>query len=131
MKGRAHHLLYHVESGQCSGVYHEKAVSLCNKSYFPFFRRSFTYHSIAGKGLTEDQGGFVFMDFVLFKVQDIEMILSKSLEVTDIPIAYGVIFPKGRTFEFTGSYLRHIVGELGPHSILDFDFFDQYRSPLS
>jgi hypothetical protein len=131
MKGRAHDLLDHVESGQRGGVYHKKPVSLCEESDFSFFWRFFTFHSIAGKRVTQDQSGLIFVNFVLFEIEDIEVIFSQTLEMTDVPVAYGVIFPEGGAFEFTGAYFRYIVSELGAHSVLDFDFFDQQKSPLS
>jgi len=81
--------------------------------------------------VAKDQSSVVFVDFVLLEVQDIEVIFSQALEMTDVPVAYGVIFPEGGTFEFTGAYFRDIVSELGAHSVLDFDFLDQPKSPLS
>jgi hypothetical protein len=130
MESRTHDLVHHVESGQCGGVYHEKPVPLCEESYLSFSRRPFARHSIAGKGVAKDQGGIVFVDFVLFEVKDIEVILPQALEMADVPFAYGVIFPEGGTLEFTGPYFRDIVSELGAHGILNFDFLDQQKSPL-
>jgi hypothetical protein len=130
VKGRTHHLLHHVESGQGCRVHHEEPVSLRKESYFSFFWRSFTGHSFAGKGITEDQGCVVLVDFVLFEIEDIEMIFSQTLEMTDVPVANGVIFSEGRAFEFAWAYFRDIVGELRPHSVLHFDFLDQQGSPF-
>jgi hypothetical protein len=131
VKSRAHDFLDHVESGECCSVYHEKPVPLCEESYFSFFRCPFTPHAIAGKRLTKDQGSVVFVDFILFEVQDIEVIFSQALKVTDVSVAYGVIFPEGGTFEFTGAYFRDVVSELGAHSVLDFYFLDQRISPFA
>jgi hypothetical protein len=58
------------------------------------------------------------MNFVIFHVEQIEVIFSQFLKMTEILVAYGVALTKGRSFEFAGANFGNIMGQCGAHSIL-------------
>jgi hypothetical protein len=126
----AHDLLHHVESGKAGRVHHQQTVSLGEEPHLSLLGGPFTSHAVAGKGFAEDQGGVIFVEFVLFEVQDIEVIFSQALEVTDVPLTNRMVFSKSGALELAGPYFRDIVCELSAHGVLNFEFLDQRRSPL-
>jgi hypothetical protein len=46
------------------------------------------------------------------------MILTETLKVTQVLLANLVALPEGRPFEFAGSYLGDVMGQIGAHRIL-------------
>jgi hypothetical protein len=68
--------------------------------------------------------------FVLCHFQDVEMILSQPLQVTEILVANDMAFAKSGPFELTRSDLRDVMCEFSAHGILQFDLLHAY-DPLA
>ena len=64
------------------------------------------------------------MDFVLSQVNQLKVVFTQLLKMTQIFIADRVAFLKGSTFEFTGANLGDIMGQVRPHRILEFYFLE-------
>ncbi len=58
------------------------------------------------------------MNFVIGQIDDVEMILSQTLEMTEVSLTYGVATSEGRTLELARADLGDVMGQLAPYCLL-------------
>ena len=94
-----------------------------------FLRIVLPDHTLTGQGPGQDGGRLVLVDFVIRKIDHIQMVLPQFLEMADILIAHRVALAEGRALELPGPDLRDVVRQLGSHCILQVYFFQHVRFP--
>ena len=87
--------------------------------------------TLPGQGACEQGGRLVLVDLVIRKIDHIQMVLPQLLEMADIFVAHRVALAEGRALELPGPDLRDVVRQLGPHRILQVDFFQHIGLRLS
>jgi hypothetical protein len=126
----AHDVFHHVEGRKGGGVHSYQPVPAGEKVDFPFPRLVFPENAVSRYGPGKNGCSLVFVKFVLCHFQDVEMILSQPLQVTEILVANDMAFAKSGPFELTGSDLRDVMCEFSAHGILQFDLLHAY-DPLA
>ena len=63
-------------------------------------------NTVAGKRLGQNSGGLVFVDLVVFQVDDVKIVLAKLLQAAKVIVADGVALVKGGALEFAGANSR-------------------------
>ena len=58
------------------------------------------------------------MNFIVFQVDDVEVVFPHFLKTTQIFVADRVPFMKRGTFEFSGTNFGHIMCQLFPHRVI-------------
>ncbi|MDZ7580876.1 MAG: hypothetical protein U5R30_09725 [Deltaproteobacteria bacterium] len=63
------------------------------------------------------------MDFIVGRVDEIEVVFAQFLQVTDIFVANLVALAKRRPLELAGPDLGDVVGQAGADGVFNIDFF--------
>jgi len=62
-------------------------------------------NTFSGQGICQNRNCLVLVDFVIFQIDQVEIIFAEFLEMAQVFITDCVAFMKGGTFEFARTYL--------------------------
>ncbi len=110
MEGGAHDLVDHIECSEAGGLNPQKPIPCREKVYFSFPGLVFPGNPISGQGIGKNRSRLVFMQLVRGKVDYVEVVFAKALQMAQVLLADSMAFAEGGSLEFTGPDLRYVMG---------------------
>ena len=128
MEGGAHDLIHQVKGGQSLNVHLEQAVPSRTQIDLPFPGVVLPGNALTGQGPGQKRRGLIFVNFIRFQVNNIQVIFSQTLEAAEIFITNGVALAEGGAFELPRPDFGDIVGQLRAHRLFQAYGFNHVTS---
>jgi hypothetical protein len=129
VKGGAHDLVHHIESGQSSGIDYQKTVSFCEQINFPLPRTVLPGDTISSQSCGQNDCRLVFVDLIIGQIKDVQVVLAQPLEMAEISLTHCVTSAKGWSFELAWTDLGNVMDHFTANSFLQFHFLEHHIAP--